>query len=151
MPLDLSTLSFLDRPVTKREGIEILKRDQYRCQYCGLDGSANFENALAMSVDFVLARARKGKRVPQNLVACCRSCNLIKGKHVFRSFDEAKRYVLKTREELRKAWETEQKELPAAADTATLAQKSAADAPPPKAKAAAASVLSSSPLSLRKH
>jgi 5-methylcytosine-specific restriction endonuclease McrA len=79
MPLDLLTLSFLDRPVTKREGLEILKRDHYRCQYCGLDGSASFENALAMSVDFVIPRARKGKKDPSNLVACCRPCNMIKG------------------------------------------------------------------------
>jgi len=56
------TLSFLDRPVTKWEGMEIPKRDQYRCQYCALDGSVSFENALAMSVDFVILRACKGKK-----------------------------------------------------------------------------------------
>jgi len=105
MPLDLMTLSFLDRPVTKREGIEILKRDRYRCQYCGLDGSASFENALAMSVDFVIPRARKGKKDPSNLVACCRPCNMIKGTRIYRSFDDAKEFVLKRRKELRQAWE----------------------------------------------
>ena len=109
MPLDLMTLSFLDRPVTKREGIEILKRDQYRCQYCGLDGSASFENALAMSVDFVIPRARKGKKYPSNLVACCRPCNMIKGTRMYRSFDDAKEYVLKRRKELRQAWEERDK------------------------------------------
>jgi 5-methylcytosine-specific restriction endonuclease McrA len=105
MPLDLMTLSFLDRPVTKREGLEILKRDQYRCQYCGLDGLASFENGLAMSVDFVVPRARKGKKDPSNLVACCRPCNMIKGTRTYRSFAEAKEYVLKRRKQLRQAWE----------------------------------------------
>jgi len=144
MPLDLISLRFLDRPVTRREGIEILKRDQNRCQYCGLDGSASFENALAMSVDFVIPRARKGKKDPANLVACCRSCNMIKGKRVYRNFEEAKAYVLKRREEMRQAWERRESPLPeqAAATGGKPSQKE-------KSKAAAASVISSSPLSIR--
>ena len=105
MPLDLTTLTLVERPVTKEEGLRILERDQYRCQYCGLDGMASFENALAMSVDFVVPRARKGKKDDRNLVACCRSCNLIKGTRVYRNFDEAKAYVLARRDVLGKAWE----------------------------------------------
>jgi 5-methylcytosine-specific restriction endonuclease McrA len=105
MPLDLMTLSLVSQPVTVQEGVRILERDGYRCQYCGLDGTASFDNALAMSVDFVVPRARKGKKDPKNLVACCRACNMIKGRRVYKSFDEAKAYVLERREELRKAWE----------------------------------------------
>lgn len=105
MPLDLMTLSFVSSPVTVEEGVRILERDQYRCQYCGLDGTASFDNALAMSVDFVVPRARKGKKDPRNLVACCRACNMIKGRRVYAGFDEAKAYVLGRREELRKSWE----------------------------------------------
>jgi len=106
MPLDLMTLSLVSQPVSLEEGVKILERDHYRCQYCGLDGLASFDNALAMSVDFVVPRARKGKKDPQNLVACCRGCNMIKGRKVYRSFDEAKAYVLQARDELRKTWET---------------------------------------------
>jgi 5-methylcytosine-specific restriction endonuclease McrA len=106
MPLDLLTLSLVSQPVTVEEGLRILERDQYRCQYCGLDGRANFENALAMSADFVVPRARKGKKDPRNLVACCRACYMIKGRTVYASFDDAKAYVVKSREELRKAWES---------------------------------------------
>jgi 5-methylcytosine-specific restriction endonuclease McrA len=106
MPLNLTTLTVVDRPVTLDEGLKILERDQYRCRYCGLDGRASFENALVMSVDFVIPRARKGKKDPQNLVACCRPCNMIKGTRVYRDLEEAKAYVLARREELRKAWET---------------------------------------------
>ena len=105
MPLDLMTLSLVSQPVSVEEGVRILERDQYRCQYCGLDGMASFDNALAMSVDFVVPRARKGKKDPKNLVACCRACNMIKGRSVYSSFEEAKTYVLKSREELRKTWE----------------------------------------------
>jgi hypothetical protein len=104
MPLDFKTLHWVATPVTRRQGLRILVRDQFRCRYCGLNGRASFENALVMGVDFVVARARKGKNEAGNLVACCRPCNLIKGRRPFGSFEEAKAYVLARREELRKAW-----------------------------------------------
>jgi len=109
MPLSLTNLTVVDRPVTLDEGLKILERDQHRCRYCGLDGRASFENALVMSVDFLVPRARKGKKDPTNLVACCRPCNMIKGTRVYASFDEAKKYVLEQREILRKAWESKTK------------------------------------------
>jgi len=146
MPLDLMTLRLVERPVTREEGLRILERDQYLCQYCGLDGGASFENALAMSVDFVVPRARRGKKDERNLVACCRSCNMIKGRRVYRSFDEAKSYVLAQREKLRKAWETRKTAPAAAVPASAKAQKTA---PAETSKAAAASVISSSPLSIR--
>ena len=93
------------KPLTTEEGTNILKRDQFRCQYCGLDGLANFENSLIMTVDFVIPRARKGKKDSRNLVAACRPCNTLKGERTYSSFEEAKAHVLKKREELRKEWE----------------------------------------------
>jgi len=104
MPLNLTTLSLVSSPVTLQEGLKILERDDHRCQYCGLDGRASFENALVMQVDFVLPRARKGKKDPRNLVACCRPCNMIKGKRVYASLEEAKAYVLARRVELSNVW-----------------------------------------------
>ena len=106
MPLSLMTLSLVASPLSLKEGLKILERDDHRCQYCGLEGRANFENALVMRVDFIVPRARKGKKDPSNLVACCIPCNTIKGTRVYASFDEAKAYVLKKREELRKNWES---------------------------------------------
>lgn len=105
MPLSLMSLSLVDSPVTPEEARKILERDDYVCQYCGLDGRASFENALVMRVDFVIPRAKKGKKDPKNLVACCGPCNTIKGTRVYASFDEAKADVLARREDLRKAWE----------------------------------------------
>jgi HNH endonuclease len=149
MPLDLHMLRFVDRPVTKEEGIQILERDGYRCRYCGLDGMASFENALNMSVDFVVPRARKGKKDPRNLVACCRSCNMIKGTKIYRDFDDAKQYVLSQREALRKSWE-EKKSHPAGKSARAKAPAPAAAAATEKKKAATASIIGSSPLSIRK-
>ena len=105
MPLNLNTLTLVAKPVTLDEGIAVLERDKYCCRYCGLDGTASFENALAMSVDFVFPRAHKGRKDPGNLVACCRPCNMIKGRRVYGSLEEAKAYVLARRQELREAWE----------------------------------------------
>jgi len=109
----------LAKPLTSKEGHVILERDHYRCQYCGLDGMANFENSLVMSVDFVLPRAQKGRKKPENLVASCRACNVIKGRRVFETFDEAKAYVLDRRAELRKEWEADMARLHAVAMTAS--------------------------------
>jgi 5-methylcytosine-specific restriction endonuclease McrA len=106
MPFNIMTLSRVDMPVSQAEGLKILERDQFCCKYCGLDGKASFENALVMSVDFVVPRARKGKKDPANLVACCRPCNMIKGKRVYKNFEAAKEYVLAKREEMRQTWES---------------------------------------------
>jgi 5-methylcytosine-specific restriction endonuclease McrA len=105
MPISLLSFSLIDSPVTKEEGRKILERDNYVCRYCGLDGRANFENALVMRVDFVVPRAHKGKKKPENLVACCIPCNTIKGTKVYGSIEEAKKAVLAHREELKKAWQ----------------------------------------------
>jgi hypothetical protein len=97
MPFSIMTLSRVDMPVSQAEGLKILERDEFCCKYCGLDGRASFENALIMSVDFVVPRAHKGKKDPANLVACCRPCNMIKGKRVYKNFEDAKKYVLAAR------------------------------------------------------
>jgi len=36
MPLDLTTLTLVAKPVTLEEGVQVLRRDQHRCRYCGL-------------------------------------------------------------------------------------------------------------------
>jgi 5-methylcytosine-specific restriction endonuclease McrA len=104
MAFNLMTLSIVAGPVSQAEGLKILERDNYSCRYCGLDGKASFENALAMSVDFVHPRAHKGKKHADNLVTCCRACNMIKGTRKYRNFEEAQKYVLARREELHRAW-----------------------------------------------
>jgi len=93
-------------PLTLKEGLHILERDRFCCQYCGLDGLSNFENSMVMTVDFVVPRARGGKKAASNLVAACRPCNTLKGRRNFRNFEEAKAYVLKRRAEVHKDWET---------------------------------------------
>ena len=116
--LELLNLTGFDKPLASEEGHKILERDHYRCLYCGLDGMASFENSLIMTVDFVHPRASKGKKNPSNLVAACRPCNVIKGRRVFASFEDAKTYVLQRRAQLYKDWDTKRAKLRAHAFTA---------------------------------
>lgn len=58
-----------EAPLNRRN---ILRRDRYTCQYCGRQGGD-------LTVDHVLPRSRGGRRVWENLVTACRSCNLRKG------------------------------------------------------------------------
>lgn len=48
----------------------ILIRDNFTCAYCGQD---------ADQVDHVIARKHGGTNHEENLVACCKRCNLNKG------------------------------------------------------------------------
>lgn len=52
----------------------ILRRDQYCCQYCGMD----LTNKDA-TVDHVTPRSKGGASSWVNMVAACRKCNLDKG------------------------------------------------------------------------
>jgi 5-methylcytosine-specific restriction endonuclease McrA len=54
-------------PVTRRA---VFGRDGHRCQYCG---------SAAESIDHVLPRSRGGDHTWENVVACCRTCNIRKG------------------------------------------------------------------------
>ncbi|MFB3825446.1 MAG: HNH endonuclease [Bryobacteraceae bacterium] len=99
------------KPLTSEEGHRILERDRYCCRYCGLDGLAVFENSLIMTVDFIVPRSRGGKKEAANLVAACRPCNLIKSHHVFKTFEEARTYILNRRAQLRTEWQQKMEKL----------------------------------------
>ena len=54
-------------PVSRRA---VFGRDGHRCQYCG---------GAAESLDHVVPRSRGGEHTWENVVACCRRCNMHKG------------------------------------------------------------------------
>lgn len=54
-------------PVTRRA---VFGRDGHRCQYCG---------GPAESIDHVMPRSKGGGHTWENVVACCRPCNIRKG------------------------------------------------------------------------
>lgn len=57
----------------------VMKRDNYSCQYCGVTSS--------LTIDHVMPRSRGGGDSWENLVTACTSCNTKKGN---RTPDEAK-------------------------------------------------------------
>ncbi len=60
------------RPVVRLTKREILRRDDYTCQYCG-------QKSPYLTIDHVLPRHLGGRHVWQNLVAACPACNHRKG------------------------------------------------------------------------
>ena len=58
--------------VTKRTRFEVLRRDEFRCMYCGLRAP---ETGEGLTVDHVVPVALGGSDAPSNLVAACRDCN----------------------------------------------------------------------------
>lgn len=58
--------------VSKRTRFEVLRRDEFRCQYCGL---AATDTGEGLTIDHVVPVALGGSDGPENLVAACRDCN----------------------------------------------------------------------------
>lgn len=87
--------------IAREEAMKIFRRDHFKCQYCGLDGMHHFESWLVLTIDHVHPHTHGGSRQMDNLVTACRPCNLMKGKRIFPSLEDAKKYVLERREEWR--------------------------------------------------
>jgi hypothetical protein len=53
----------------------VLKRDNFICRYCGLDGKRSFANWLALSWDHLLPKGHPNRDNPDYIVAACNFCN----------------------------------------------------------------------------
>jgi 5-methylcytosine-specific restriction endonuclease McrA len=62
----------------------ILRRDNFRCQYCGRD-------SLTLTIDHIIPKARNGEDTWENLITACIECNNKKGD---RSPEEAKMVLI---------------------------------------------------------
>lgn len=60
------------RPRVKLTKREILRRDDYTCQYCG-------QRTTALTIDHVIPRHLGGQHLWENLVTACPNCNHHKG------------------------------------------------------------------------
>jgi 5-methylcytosine-specific restriction endonuclease McrA len=68
----LATLIKRPRPQVKLTRREIFIRDNFTCQYCGVQ-------TRDLTIDHVVPRSRKGGHSWENLVSACKSCNHRKG------------------------------------------------------------------------
>ena len=60
------------RPTIRLTKREVLRRDEYTCQYCGL-------HTIHLTIDHVIPRRLGGRHTWENLVAACPNCNHHKG------------------------------------------------------------------------
>ena len=95
--------------LSREEAMKVFTRDKFKCHYCGLDGAGNFENWLILTIDHIHPHAKGGVRHMDNLVTACQPCNIIKGKRIYKSLQEAKEYVLAKREEWRQRYQEQVK------------------------------------------
>lgn len=79
---------YVELPYRRRAPLHrrtLFARDHFSCQYCG---------ATAECIDHVHPRSRGGTHVWENVVACCRRCNLAKSDKLL---SEAPQFVLRRR------------------------------------------------------
>lgn len=74
------------RPSVRLTKREILRRDEFTCQYCG-------QSPARLTVDHVLPRHLGGRHTWENLVAACPACNHRKGG---RTIDQAQMRLLRS-------------------------------------------------------
>jgi 5-methylcytosine-specific restriction endonuclease McrA len=73
------------RPRVKLTKREVLRRDNYACQYCG-------QHVTYLTVDHIIPRHLGGEHVWTNLVAACPHCNHRKGG---RTIEQAQMHLLR--------------------------------------------------------
>jgi 5-methylcytosine-specific restriction endonuclease McrA len=77
----------------------IYERDNFTCQYCGLDASKKFETwwSVNLTIDHIQPSSQGGTDDDANLVVACRACNSYKGSASCLSLDDARKVVAERR------------------------------------------------------
>ena len=99
----------------------VMKRDNFICRYCGLNGKASFSNWLSLSCDHLLPKGHPNRDHLDFIVTACFFCNVADNQY-FRhaekrrlQFDglsqeelisQRKPYVDKVRQNYREFWES---------------------------------------------
>jgi hypothetical protein len=78
----------------------VLKRDGFRCRYCGLDGSKSFSAWLSLSWDHLLPRGHPERHNPKFIVAACMFCNTADNQYFQHAEERGLRFDGLTPEEL---------------------------------------------------
>jgi len=79
-PLPQSGRTFRRRRcVSRSQKWRVLKRDDFTCRYCGRDLLRDLDSLLGATIDHLQPRVAGGGNGRDNLVACCVTCNLLKG------------------------------------------------------------------------
>lgn len=83
----------------------VLVRDDFRCQYCGVDLLSDVRLFIGMVRDHLLPRHRNGPGVVENLVTACAACDRLKAGRGDGRLEDARRIVEKRWQLARKEFE----------------------------------------------
>ena len=75
-------------------------RDDFKCQYCGLDGTQSFDAWLAPSLDHLLRKGHPKRNDPAFQVTACSFCNVADNQYFANAQTRGITFDGKTREEL---------------------------------------------------
>src|SRR5260221_7462546 len=56
-------------------GFQIHRRDNFKCRYCGADGTKSFETWLTLSCDHLLPKGHPNRENRDYIVTACMFCN----------------------------------------------------------------------------
>lgn len=65
-----------------KKRFEVLKRDDFRCQYCWRNGKD-----VTLEVDHIVPKSKDGDDDINNLLTCCRECNSWKGSSLMEGYE----------------------------------------------------------------
>jgi len=82
----------------------IYERDNFTCQYCGLNASKDFDTwwYANFNIDHIKPRRHGGTDDPSNLALSCHTCNLYKKDSLCHSLEEAREIIGKKRQQAEK-------------------------------------------------
>lgn len=73
------------RQIDQRVSWEVYRRDNYKCRYCGRDN-------VPLTVDHIILWEDGGPSIEDNLTACCKRCNKLRGNMKYDQWLESKEY-----------------------------------------------------------
>ena len=76
------------------------ERDQFRCVYCGLDGSRSFEAWLSLSWDHLLPEGDSLRDDQEFIVTACMFCNVADNQYFAKAAERGLSFTSKTPEQL---------------------------------------------------
>lgn len=85
-----------------RESIRrnVYTRDEFTCQYCGYWCYEDWIlDNRKLTIDHIIPFTGGGTTTEDNLVTCCKECNCLKSNKHFKSFEEAREYILKRKKD----------------------------------------------------
>lgn len=79
---------------------KIHQRDNFRCQYCGADGTKSFDTWLTLSRDHLLPKGHPNRDDPDYIVTACNFCNTADNHYFEHARERGLEFDGKTPEEL---------------------------------------------------